>query len=165
MIVKALFFSTLISISLHGLFILIPCGDRKVELRAFFSSKKSDVRVSFNTRIKRKRTKKNFQAQIGKTVRDSLDQAIVDSVVIKKTIPKYPWKSRIYREEGRVVVGVVIDSRGVAKEVKIIRSSGFKRLDLAALEAARQSEYQSATRNQVSVIGNLEIEFKFELTH
>lgn len=49
---------------------------------------------------------------------------------------QYPPISRRMREEGRVVLRVLVGANGAAKEVQIKSSSGFSRLDNAARDAA-----------------------------
>jgi protein TonB len=49
--------------------------------------------------------------------------------------PRYPPASRRAREEGEVVVRVLIGSDGRPNDVRILRSSGHPRLDEAAMEA------------------------------
>ncbi|MEE8563635.1 MAG: TonB family protein, partial [Alphaproteobacteria bacterium] len=51
--------------------------------------------------------------------------------------PRYPWISRRRGEQGRVVLEVAVAADGRAKEVRVKRSSGFARLDRAALAAVR----------------------------
>lgn len=48
--------------------------------------------------------------------------------------PPYPKHSRRLGEQGRVVLAVEIDTNGEASQAMIIMSSGFPRLDRAALE-------------------------------
>lgn len=55
---------------------------------------------------------------------------------LKPLRPHYPPISRRLKEEGMVVLLVLVDERGKASRVEVRDSSGFKRLDLAAREAA-----------------------------
>ncbi len=52
--------------------------------------------------------------------------------------PPYPSASRAMDEEGSVVLTVSIDAAGRVTGVSLLRSSGFARLDSAALEFARR---------------------------
>jgi protein TonB len=56
--------------------------------------------------------------------------------------PRYPPASRRAREEGEVLVRVLIDIDGRPSEVRILRSSGHARLDEAALEAVRAALFR-----------------------
>jgi len=50
---------------------------------------------------------------------------------------KYPPLARIKQNEGRVVVRFVITLEGRAKKIQVIKSSGYKSLDEAALKAIK----------------------------
>ena len=56
--------------------------------------------------------------------------------------PRYPQASRRAREEGEVLVRVLIDIDGRPGEVRILRSSGYARLDDAAIEAVRAALFR-----------------------
>jgi protein TonB len=55
-----------------------------------------------------------------------------------KIIPDYPLASKRLGEEGRVLVNVHILPNGSAGEVLVLKSSGFLRLDTAAVEHVRR---------------------------
>ncbi len=50
----------------------------------------------------------------------------------------YPMASRRRKESGQTIVAMTIDTKGVPQNVRVSQSSGFSRLDEAAVEAARQ---------------------------
>ncbi|PJG45708.1 hypothetical protein CAF53_23725 [Sphingobium sp. LB126] len=52
--------------------------------------------------------------------------------------PRYPMESRRRREAGIVVLLVVVDEQGSVSDISIAKSSGFERLDKAALSAVRR---------------------------
>jgi protein TonB len=52
--------------------------------------------------------------------------------------PPYPSASRALDEEGSVVLTVSIDAAGRVTGVSLLHSSGFSRLDSAALDFARR---------------------------
>jgi protein TonB len=56
--------------------------------------------------------------------------------------PRYPPASRRLREEGEVLVRVLIDAEGRPREVDVLRSSGHARLDVAAVEAVRSALFR-----------------------
>lgn len=63
--------------------------------------------------------------------------------------PSYPPASRRAGEQGKVVVRVLIGADGVAREAELRQSSGFDRLDQAALETVRKWRYVPGKRNGV----------------
>lgn len=70
--------------------------------------------------------------------------------------PAYPSLSRRLREEGTVVLEILIKADGTVGEVKIKNSSGFKRLDETAAKAVSQWRYLPATQ------GDKKIDFWYE---
>ena len=69
--------------------------------------------------------------------------------------PRYPPASRRAREEGEVLVRVLIGVDGRPSEVRILRSSGHARLDEAAVEAVRAAlfrPYVAAGRAQAAYV-------------
>jgi protein TonB len=56
--------------------------------------------------------------------------------------PRYPPSSRAAREEGLVLLRVVVDERGRAGDVTVLKSSGHARLDEAALAAVRRALFK-----------------------
>ena len=61
--------------------------------------------------------------------------------------PKYPRVSRKRGERGRVLVRVFINRDGFSEKVEIEQSSGFDRLDQAAMDSARKCRFIPAKRN------------------
>ncbi|MBO7412011.1 MAG: TonB family protein [Ottowia sp.] len=63
--------------------------------------------------------------------------------------PAYPSMSRRLGETGRSVIRVLVGADGSAKNVRLQRSSGFDRLDQAALDAVRRWRFVPGTRGGV----------------
>lgn len=61
---------------------------------------------------------------------------------VREPAPRYPPQSRRLREQGLVVLRVVIDERGVASSIEIETSSGHARLDAAAREAVSRAAFR-----------------------
>lgn len=60
--------------------------------------------------------------------------------------PAYPPLSKRLREQGKVVIHAYIDERGVATKAEIKTSSGYERLDQAALETVLRWRYVPGKR-------------------
>ncbi|MCK6375782.1 energy transducer TonB [Zoogloea sp.] len=69
-----------------------------------------------------------------------------DAAMLNNPAPAYPAQSRRLHEEGRVLFDVYILPNGSVGQIKLKRSSGFPRLDDAALEAIRRWRYVPAKR-------------------
>jgi protein TonB len=67
------------------------------------------------------------------------------------TQPPYPISSRHLAEEGALLLDILVGADGQVHEAKVSRSSGFERLDQAALSEAKQHwRLRPATRNGVA---------------
>lgn len=75
--------------------------------------------------------------------------------------PSYPLESRRLREEGAVVLGLVLGTDGRVIDIAVTSSSGSPRLDKAALEAVRKWRWAPLMRGgePVQVRGHLKIPF------
>jgi protein TonB len=85
----------------------------------------------------------------------------LDSKTISAPAPKYPMMSLRLREQGTVVLTVLVGTDGMVSEITVSRSSGFARLDKAALEAVRRWRWSQFMRNgaAVQVRGPVDIPF------
>ncbi|MDR4515149.1 energy transducer TonB [Nitrosomonas sp.] len=65
----------------------------------------------------------------------------------KLTAPTYPAISRRMGEEGKLVLRVELDENGHIDEAQVVDSSGYARLDNAALEAVKNWQCRPSMRN------------------
>ena len=72
-----------------------------------------------------------------------------DADYLQNPKPIYPPMSKRLGEQGKVVVRVLIGVDGSAKQAEIRQSSGFDRLDLAALTTAQNWRYVPGKRGGV----------------
>ena len=77
--------------------------------------------------------------------------------------PAYPALSRRMREQGRVVLRVLVNTRGAADDVQVSNSSGHPRLDDSALEAVRHWKFVPAKRGSAPVAAWVLIPVSFRL--
>lgn len=75
--------------------------------------------------------------------------------------PRYPMDSRRAHEQGTVVLSVLLSTDGRVSDVSVARSSGFARLDRAALDAVRDWRWSPLMRDgsPVMVRGMVTIPF------
>ena len=72
-------------------------------------------------------------------------QLIGKPTYIVKPSPAYPVESRNAREQGLVVLRITVNATGRPTHVVILNSSGYPRLDRAALEAGWRCRIRNAT--------------------
>ena len=81
-------------------------------------------------------------------------------------VPPAPVYSRIsykMHESGRAVVRVFIDATGTPRNVQLVTSTGFARLDDSALTAVRNARFKPYLENGVAVEGWASVPIDFEL--
>lgn len=92
----------------------------------------------------------------------SIEQAgDLSASMISAAPPRYPQESRRKREQGTVVLSVLLDVDGSVASVSVAQSSGHARLDQAALSAVRRWRWSPTRRHgaAVQVKGVVEIPF------
>jgi protein TonB len=77
--------------------------------------------------------------------------------------PSYPALSRRLREEGRLVLRVLVNPAGAADEVQVRDSSGHARLDEAARDTVRRWRFVPAKRGETPVAAWVLIPISFKL--
>lgn len=85
----------------------------------------------------------------------------LSSTMISATPPRYPHESRRKREQGTVVLMVLLDIEGRVADISVSQSSGFDNLDRAALAAVRRWRWSPTRRGGAAVMvrGLVEIPF------
>lgn len=77
--------------------------------------------------------------------------------------PPYPTMSRRLREEGRVMVLVQLSAAGLPEQVSVKHSSGFERLDEAAVKAVRTWKFRPTKINGEPTADTVEVPIRFAL--
>jgi protein TonB len=75
----------------------------------------------------------------------------------------YPRASRRADEAGRVLLRVYIDEAGLPRQVLVSQSSGFVRLDEAAVAAMKRARFKPYTENGRPTAGWAPAPIDFEL--
>jgi protein TonB len=78
-------------------------------------------------------------------------------------VPVYPQSARSRRQQGKVIVRVVISSVGQPTSIDLQQSSGFDVLDRAALDAVRRAQFRPYAENGVPRDALVDIPFDFVL--
>jgi protein TonB len=74
-----------------------------------------------------------------------------DAAHLNNPVPAYPTASRRFGEQGHVLLEVFILADGSVGEIRLKRSSGFMRLDEAALDAVRRWRFVPARRGEQAI--------------
>ena len=77
--------------------------------------------------------------------------------------PRYPYRARRKGQEGRAILRVEVTASGDASAVRILRSSGHRLLDDAAVDAVRAWRFQPASRSGIPVAGLVDVPISFKL--
>jgi protein TonB len=87
--------------------------------------------------------------------------ADLSSKLISGSPPKYPIESRRKREQGTVILSVLLGLDGTVTELNVSQSSGYQRLDKAALDAVRRWRWSPTLRGGVPMMvrGFIDIPF------
>lgn len=83
--------------------------------------------------------------------------------LVDRAAPEYPWMSRRLREAGRVLLDIVVDVDGRAREVTVLQTSGHARLDEAAAAAARRWRFTPAREGGIAVVAQVRVPVLFDL--
>lgn len=75
-------------------------------------------------------------------VADGAPRLISAVEYLREPSPRYPPQSRRLREQGLVVLRVLIDENGVASSIEVETSSGYTRLDHAARDAVARAAFR-----------------------
>lgn len=86
-----------------------------------------------------------------------------DADYLNNPKPPYPPLSKRMGEQGRVVIRTLIAADGTATDASIFKSSGFDRLDQAALATARKWRYAPGKRAGVAEAMWFNVPFNFVL--
>jgi len=70
---------------------------------------------------------------------------------LRNPSPEYPPISRRLKEQGKVMLRVMVTAMGEPAAIEVDKSSGFERLDQAAIEAVKQWRFVAAKRGEQAV--------------
>lgn len=106
-------------------------------------------------------------------VAETLAKAEVEPVIeppkfgaayLNNPAPTYPPLSRRYGEQGRVLLKVLVAENGLAESVQLDSSSGYEKLDRAAIEAVKKWSFIPAKRSNQPISAYVLVPVKFSLS-
>jgi protein TonB len=86
-----------------------------------------------------------------------------DMAYLNNPQPEYPPLSKRLREQGRVLLRVLVNASGLVEEIEVKSGSGYVRLDDAALVAVRRWKFAPARANGQAVAGWAVVPIAFNL--
>lgn len=86
-----------------------------------------------------------------------------DADYLQNPPPVYPPLSRRLHEEGKVLLFVQVSAKGEAESVEVRKSSGFPRLDEAAMSAVRKWRFVPARRGAETIASSVVVPLVFRL--
>jgi protein TonB len=109
------------------------------------------------------------QAEPGPPSANDLPAAPADTeptalAYLTRTRVAYPREAITLRQQGTVILRVLVGTDGVPQAVEIEKSSGSRALDNAARDAVRRWTFQAGTRNGISAALWARVPIKFDLT-
>lgn len=93
----------------------------------------------------------------------NLDAESLTALYLRNPKPGYPSASRRLGEQGTVYVRAFINVAGEAKSVELKKSSGYPRLDRAAVDAIRTWKFVPAKRDDKPIEAAVIVPMKFSL--
>jgi len=86
-----------------------------------------------------------------------------NAALLNQPKPSYPPEAFRAREEGTVVVKAQVDELGNASDVEIIRRSGSRTLDRAAMNEVRKWKFNPAIKNGKTVASSVQVPVEYKL--
>lgn len=98
-----------------------------------------------------------------KEIAPQLQLPSTEATGIHNQAPVYPKLSRKRKEQGTVLLLLLVNSLGQVAEIKIKQSSGFDRLDQAALQAVKKWQFSPAKQDGKAIDYWYEMPMNFSL--
>lgn len=86
-----------------------------------------------------------------------------DAAYLNNPAPAYPRASRRRGEQGRVLLQVQVNARGLPEQVEIHEGSGYARLDAAAREAVQRWRFVPARRGGEAIAASVLVPILFQM--
>jgi periplasmic protein TonB len=103
----------------------------------------------------------NAQAQTA--VLAPITPAQFDAAYLQNPKPSYPPLSRRMGEQGNVLLAVYVNEEGRAQTVRLKKSSGFERLDNAAMESVQSWRFAAAKQGERMIASWVQVPVQFIL--
>lgn len=88
---------------------------------------------------------------------------IFNAAYLSNPEPVYPRISQELEEEGRVLLRVTVSENGQPMNISLARSSGFSRLDKAAMDTVKRWRFVPAKRGEQAIVATVQVPIDFKL--
>ncbi|WP_284699991.1 energy transducer TonB [Chitinolyticbacter albus] len=92
-----------------------------------------------------------------------LTAPVFNAAYLNNPKPSYPRQSQLLREEGTVLVKVRVSEAGLPLSTELVKSSGYSRLDNAALDVVKRWRFKPAMRGKEAVEDVVNVPVRFQL--
>lgn len=133
-------------------------------MQSFEKNSKEEAEENNKTKIS---DKKSVSSEQQTAVIAPTTPAIYDAAYLNNEAPNYPALSKRLGEEGIVLLSVYVNEKGQAEKVEIKNSSGYRRLDNAAVDAVKNWKFIAA-KNHANVVASwvqIPVNFVLEKNH
>lgn len=138
----------------------LPAAERKPvkKLRPVKEAKQQD------TLQQKEKPKPLFKKQASTSHSRIQTQGVLqEAIVVSGNTPVYPKRAILRNQQGRVVVKLLVTSKGKGRKPQIITSSGHSLLDNAVLNFIRKELFMPAHRGEKKITSEQVFSFRFEL--
>ena len=97
------------------------------------------------------------------TPKECTRKDIVPPKELRRPSVQYPPASQNEGEEGTVTLLLAVQTDGSISDIRIARSSGYQRLDAAAVRSLRQAKFQPATCHGKPIAVRIHQSFIFKI--
>ena len=97
------------------------------------------------------------------TPKECTRKDIVPPKELRRPSVQYPPASQDNGEEGTVTLLLAVQTDGSISDIRIARSSGYQRLDAAAVRSLRQAKFQPATCHGKPIAMRMHYSFTFKI--
>lgn len=101
------------------------------------------------------------QSDLPRLTNGATENTVYEARYRKKTTPIYPSRAFELGQQGNVTLHAKIMPSGVPDEIKIVRSSGHRLLDSAALAAVRKWEFEPTMINGNAIVSWVRVPVNF----
>ena len=108
-------------------------------------------------------SQKTASGSPAKTAEPTTQLPSADAAGLNNKAPQYPMLSRKRKEQGTVWLLLLVSKEGVVTQLKLKKTSGFDRLDQAALQAVKKWKFQPARKQGQPIDYWYELPLKFSL--